>query len=200
MNSPKFTIGLVGEKCGGKETVCKFLEMELGHLYSFAHHRYSDTLVGVLRACHLPITRENLQKCSPALRGAYGSDVLANSVRTRALDSKADIVTLDGLRWKDADVPVLRSLPNNFLIYVTAPVEIRYARARLRSMQQGRTSYDGEGDSFDKFLAEEKAITEIEIPEIAKLADFTIDNSSNFDDLRAQIKKFIIEKLQIKLQ
>ncbi|OGD33290.1 hypothetical protein A2833_00970 [Candidatus Azambacteria bacterium RIFCSPHIGHO2_01_FULL_44_55] len=199
MKSLKATIGLVGEKCGGKETACKFLEMELGHLYSFVHHRFSDTLVEVVKACRLPITRENLQKCSPALRSAYGPDVLANSVRTRVLDSEADIVTLDGLRWKDADVPVLRSLPNNFLIYITAPVEIRYARARLRSMQQGRTSYSGEGDSFDKFLEEEKAITEIEIPEIAELADFRIDNTWTFDDLRAQIRRFIAEKLQIKL-
>ena len=193
------TIGLVGEKCGGKETTCKFLEEELGNKYSFAHHRFSDTLVEVVKACRLPVTRENLQKCSPALRGAYGLDVLANSVKARVFESQADIITLDGIRWKDADVPVLRSLPNNFLIYITAPVEIRYARARLRSMQQGRTSYSGEGDSFDKFLEEEKAITEIEIPEIAELADFRIDNTWTFDDLRAQIRRFIAEKLQIKL-
>lgn len=199
MKNLRATIGLVGEKCSGKETTCKFLEMELGHLYSFAHHRFSDTLVEVLKACRLPITRENLQKCSPALRGVYGATVLADSVRTRVFESEADIITLDGVRWKDADVPILRSLPNNFLIYVTAPVEIRYERAKLRSQEQGRTSYSGEGDSFEKFLEEEKAITEIEIPEIAKFADFTIDNSGTLDDLKAQIGRFIIEKLQIKL-
>ena len=192
------TIGLVGEKCGGKETICKFLEEELGNKYSFAHHRFSDTLVEVVKACRLPVTRENLQKCSPALRGAYGFDVLANSVKARVFESQADIITLDGIRWKDADVPVLRTLPNNFLVYVTAPVEVRYERAKLRSMQSGRTSYSGEGDSFEKFLQEEKAITEVEIPDIAKLADFKIDNYGTFEDLRSQVRQFIVEKLKIK--
>lgn len=192
------TIGLVGEKCSGKETTCKFLEEELGNKYSFAHHRFSDTLVEVVKACRLPITRENLQKCSPALRGAYGFDVLANSVKARVFESQADIITLDGIRWKDADVPVLRILPNNFLVYVTAPIEVRYERARLRSMQSGRTSYSGEGDSFERFLREEKAITEVEIPEIGSMADFIVDNSGTLEELRAQVGKFIIEKLKIK--
>lgn len=200
MKGPKFTIGLVGEKCGGKETICKLLEMELGHLYSFAHHRFSDTLVEVLKACRLPVTRKNLQKCSPALRKVYGRKVLANSVKTRVLESQANIVVLDGLRWKDADLPVLRKLPNNFLIYITAPVEVRFEREKLRKKQgSARTSYKGEGVSFRKFKKEEKAITEVEIPKIGKLADFRIDNTGTFDDLRAHVRRFIAKKLQIKL-
>ena len=59
---------------------------------------------------------------------------------------------------------------------------------------------EGVKEDLKKFLEEEKAITEIEIPEIAKLADFKIDNSGTFDDLKAQIRRFITEKLQIKLE
>lgn len=200
MKTPFAIIGYVGENCSGKDTSVKFVEMELGHHYSIVHHRFSDILVDTLKIWHLPITRENLQKLSPAMRQAYGNDVLANAVEKRVLATEADIINLGGIRWKDADVPLFRRFPNNFLVYVTAPVEVRFERARLRSQQLGgRTSYIGEGDSLEKFLKAEKAITEIEIPEIGKLADFKIDNSGSLEELRSQVRKFITEKLKIKL-
>lgn len=198
MKTPFAIIGYVGENCSGKDTSAQFIEMELGHRYSIVNHRFSDVLAETLKIWHLPITRENLQKLSPAMRQAYGADVLANAVEKRVLASEAGIINLSGIRWKDADVPVFKRLPNNFLVYITAPVEIRFERAKLRSQKIGeRTSYFGEGDSFEKFLEAEKAITEIEIPEIGKLADFKINNSGTLDDLRLQIRQFITEKLRI---
>ena len=211
MKTPLAVIGLVGEKCAGKDTVQKLLVEELlksqGVLQycfwerrTFAHLRFSDILVETLKNWRIPVTRENLQKLPVAMRPAYGNDVLANVVKARVLESKANFVILGGIRWKDSDLPVLRSFPNNFLIYVTASVEIRFEREKIRKQQADkRTAYEGEGESFGQFLREEKAVNEIEIPEIGKMADFKIDNSGTFDDLRLQIRQFITEKLRIRL-
>lgn len=191
----KAVIGLVGEKGGGKETFMKFLGEELGGKYIIEQHRFSDVLFETLKLWRLPTTRENLQAIPVVMREGFGyPGILANVVEKRALVSSADIVILDGLRWLDADPPVLRRLPNNFLVYITAPVEVRYERSRKRGEKAGEKEA-----TLEEFMRQEQARAEIEIPAVGKLADFKIDNSGTIEDFRKQVRKFVQKRLLLVL-
>jgi dephospho-CoA kinase len=194
----KICIGLVGEPGSGKGSFVEIMASLIPHLSCFSssvvgHHRSSDILVETLDAWSLPATRENLQKLAIAFDGSFGKGTLSNAVKQRILADSNEIVVFDGIRWL-TDVDMLRHLPNNILVYVTAPAEVRFERMKARKEKS-----DEGGMSFDQFLREGKADTEIYIPIIGEHADHVVHN--NIQDpnkvcLTSQVKIFIFSKIR----
>lgn len=183
----KILIGLVGEKSSGKDTVTKLIECLLPQK-KIVQIRFSDILTETLDIWGLPKSRKNYQKLSPVFRKLYGRHVLSNAVMTRAEATNADIVILNGIRWRE-DVTMLRSFKEgvrNILVYVTAPVNLRYSRSVVRGEKIGEKN-----TTFKQFMKEEKAYTEILIPKIGKKADIIVQNTGSMKDLR----DFVASKL-----
>lgn len=178
-------IGLVGEKGGGKGTFSEMLAAEAPRGVRCAWVRFSDLLRETLDMWSLPHTRQNLQELSRIMNVTYGSGTLANATRQRIARCDADIVVLDGVRW-EADRALIRSFPQNLLVYVTARPEVRYARIRGR----GENADDARA-GLAQFMAEEQAVAEIDIPRIGATADIRIVNEGTVEQFRARARSLL---------
>lgn len=179
----KTFIGLVGPIGSGKGTFIEILKSLVG-TPKVGSLRFSDVLVDALKPWFLPKTRKNLQDIKIWMSKGFGPAILTNAVRQRALTIKTPIVILDGVRWLP-DYRMIRSLPNNIIVYITADPRIRYERLLRRNEKQGEKN-----KTYRQFQAEGRKLNEVLIPSIGKLADFLVDNNGAKKSLRAQVQRF----------
>jgi len=173
-------VGLTGRIGAGKGTAAEYLKKK----YKAQQFVYSDILADILVRLHKPVTRENLQDLGQGIRAALGKDVLVEAMKGDLKASKAEMLLVDGIRYVN-EVEMLRTFPHNVLIFIDAPVEARYERARKRAEK-------GEGSlSLLQFKEREKAATEKELDSIKSLADYVIDNSATVKDLHARIDQLM---------
>ncbi len=178
----KIIIGVVGEKGSGKGTFPKILE-EIVPDKRIVKTTFSDVMTDTLNIWGLERSRENYIKLVVAMRDTFGADVLANAVKKRVLELEGDIVIIEGMRWL-ADLEMIKSLQGK-IIYITADPKIRHERTLARGEKAGETT-----TTFEDFMKEESAPTEVDIPKIAYEADFTINNNGSFEEFKAQVKLF----------
>lgn len=173
-------IGLTGEKGSGKQTFTDLLT-EIAEGKTIKQVRFSDILADTLKLWDIPQTRSNLQKLAITMDQGFGLGTLTHAMYYRVSQENADIVVIDGIRWH-TDVEMLRKLPRNILIYITADIETRYQRLKTRSEKIAE-----QGLSFEQFMKEEKAKTELEISQLGTTADITIQNNSSVTTLKQLI-------------
>lgn len=173
----KIIIGLVGESASGKGTVANYLVDK----YGAATMAFSTAMKDCVRRLHLPLSRQNIALFSEISRHAYGEDLYAKVVAEDCRSLNADMIIVDGVR-RPADVENLRTLPGFHLVYVTAPVEIRWQRARGRGEKAGESEM-----TLEQFKAEELLPTELDIKKLGAGAEFVIDNTGGIENLYASI-------------
>lgn len=178
-------IGLVGEKGSGKGTFAELFAASAPAGSRVVRVRFSDILRETLDCWHLPSSRANLQNLSKVMDAEFGNGTLAHAMGHRIANTQADLVILDGVRW-EADRLLIRSFPQNLLVYVTAAARVRYERLRARGEKTGEST-----TTFEQFLEEEGAIAERAIPAIAATADARIMNEGSLDELRRQVNAVI---------
>ncbi len=183
-------IGLVGEKGGGKGTADPLISEALPSGARCVGVRFSDILRETLTLWHLAHTRANLQDLSKIMDTGFGSGTLAHAMGHRIANVSADVVVLDGVRW-EADRLLIRSFAHNLLIYITASTCVRYERicGRGENAKEHTTS-------FEQFLEEERATSELAIPAIGATADVRIVNEGTRDAYVRQIQRCCSERIQ----
>ena len=120
-------------------------------------------------------------------------NILANTVKRRALADPNSITGLDGVRWRE-DETMVRSFPSDvlsILIYTTADADIRYKRLKKRKEKTGEDELNRE--QFDR---EEKTHTEIFIPQIGSRADWRIDNNGTEAELTDKVDEFFRSQIK----
>lgn len=179
----KLVIGLVGEKGGGKETFTRIFT-ELASPQAVGIEVFSAILRDTLDLWNIPQTRANLQKLPVVMREGYGASALSDALFHRVLSRRENIILLDGVRW-ETDEALIRRFPRNLLVCITADARVRWERTRLRGQKT-----DEKEASFEQFMEEEQAPTEILIPEIGSRADFKIENNGSPEDFRKKVQEF----------
>ncbi len=177
----KIIIGLVGQIACGKGAAKKYLAQK----YNIEDCRFSTPLRDVVKRLDISESRENLQKISTVLRGAFGEDLLAKVIAKDASNLDSDIVIVDGVR-RMADIKYLKDLPNFYLIRVDADPQIRYERMKNRNENAG-----DKDKTYEQFLADQNNEAEKEIPVVMDFAKLKIDNSGTLDELYYQTDKII---------
>lgn len=178
----------VGEKLAGKEVAGRYLTKK----YGFQSYRFSRLLVDILKILNLSVSRLNEVNLVGALRERFGGGVLAQAIKSQIQLKKQARVTIDGLRHP-AEYEILKSLPGFKLIYLTAPLEIRYRRAKSRGEKAGENKF-----SLSDFKREEKLPTELFIRRLGKKANVRLINDGQLSDLYKQIDEKIMGKKRIK--
>lgn len=185
MADDKIILGLVGEKGSGKGTIADYLKKN----HKVVVYRFSKVLNDILDRLYLPKSRENQINLFLTLKEKFGSEVLARVLTNDIKNDKSALIVADGIRrWPELEF--LSRLPNFYLIYITADMEKRFERSKLRGEKEGEANM-----TFQDFKKEEKKPTELEIAAIGKKASFKINNDKTFNELYLQIEN-IIKKIK----
>ncbi len=180
-------LGLTGENASGKGTVAEYLVKK----YKVKQFRFSKILDDILDRISLPHSRYNESHLAMSLRELFGYDILAQVLTKDIVKEKLKLSLVDGMRFKN-EYKLFKTIPGFKLIYVTAPVEMRYEKAKKRGEKPNEDTL-----TLQQFKKIEKTSrNEKDIPSLGKLADFRIDNTGTkqelyrkVDEIMKQIKK-----------
>jgi dCMP deaminase len=172
-------IGLTGRNAAGKGEVARYLREK-----SFDYHSLSDILRAEIRSRGEKPTRETLIAVGNELRRQYGPGVLAE--RTLAKLEPDRHYVIDSIR-NPAEVSAFRSSGLPFkLIFVDAPVELRFERA----VSRGR---EGEAMDLEKFKETENREVAGEphsqnLLDVESMADIKLINDGPLSQLFTRIE------------
>lgn len=180
----KIIIGLIGEMGSGKDAVAEYLKEKYGAKLM----RFADPLRETLGLYFDEISRDDLTWASIEFRERFGNDIFCKALEKK-IKNETGVIVLNGIRLKD-DLDFIKSFPKNYAFYITADQKLRWERTTKR----GEKSDDSA--SFDKFQEMERAETEVEIPELGKMADFTIKNEKDLDFLKNSVDEIMKDIIQ----
>ncbi len=182
----KNIIGIIGEKGSGKGTCVNLIKKIFSNRgLSVECIKTSTLLAETLTLWNIPHTRNNLQYLAIIMNAQYGNTTLSDALQNRIEQSTADIVIYESIRWQ-SDLDMIRSFENNVILYVTAPVELRYKRTILRGEK-----VDEAKTSFEKFVSDEQVATETEIVRLSTHADYKIENTETEDNLEMRLSSIL---------
>ncbi len=177
----KVIIGLVGEKLAGKDTVAEYLVKNYGAF----HIKFSYVLDEILDILDLPKTRRNEIDLGLGLRDVFGPSALFKALKKRIETSIGSKIVINGIRMDEFD-RIVKELGAK-TIYITAPVEIRFQRY----LQRHEKADDGKM-SFEEFAKQDKEeLTEKDIPELGKRADYKIENTGSLEELMGKVERLM---------
>jgi uridine kinase len=133
------------------------------------------------------MSRPNNAKLAEALRHAFQADILPQAVLADAKSKRVRLVVIEGIR-RLAELAPLRRMKNFKLMYVTAPIEVRWQRAKSRRTKKRS---DDQVSLAEYRRIERKLVTEYEIPRMGKIADIRIDNLGTRAELFRQVDNVI---------
>lgn len=177
----KIILGFAGEMASGKGTAAKYVVEK----YNAASFRMSDVLRDILDRMHLEQNRENIALISRTLRGGFGQDIMAHTIRKDAENSLAEMIVIEGVR-RPEDLKYLKELTHFKFIYVDAAMEKRYERLVNRKENVG-----DETKTFEEFEKDHQLESELQIKNLKNHADLVIDNNGAPEELEKQIDKII---------
>ena len=181
-------IGVTGYFASGKDTAAEYFVSRKG----FEHLSLSDMIRNRLRGEGVEITIPNLTAMGNKIRNERGPGALAEMALSAMMPGRNYAVT--SIRHP-AEVAALRKSGSFSLVFVDAPVEVRY----LRSIARARA---GDCASFEEFKAAEQAqMTSKDsnaqrLAECRDLADRIIVNDSTLEALHAHLDEIVNEAVK----
>lgn len=181
MITNKIIFGFVGLLASGKGTSAAYLNAK----YKAGSYRFSSILGDICTRLYLPKNRDNLIKMSEAVRGAFGDNILAETIASDAVNDQNNLIVIDGIR-RLGDIEKLKDLKNFVLVEIFAEPKIRYER-----LVERKEKTDDATKTFEEFLADHERSTEVTINDVLPFANEKIDNNGTFEELYAQIDALI---------
>lgn len=184
-------IGLAGTFSSGKDTLAKILSSQ----FKFVHISTSDIVRELSMVRYGSIDRVYLQKISNEYRQNFCNDYFATEAYKRYLlldkKEKGSGLIISGMR-SVGEAQKIHEL-GGILVFVDAPIRVRYNRAKLRAR-------DSEISSFEDFKASEAkewsenygSETKHNLKGIKEISDIKLDNSTDLD--------FFINQAKLKLR
>ncbi len=178
----KPVLAILGMPAAGKGTTASLIKEKLKDK-EVKIIRFSDSLAEALKVFLPEIGRKDFQWLASAIRDRFGEDILARAIERRVRRDDFEVAILDGARVR-GDEEIARK--NGWkLIYIDAPVEIRWERANKRLEKSD------DGVTLEEFKELDKGRTEIEIQEIGSRSDFKLDNNGTLERLEDQIDSLL---------
>lgn len=179
-------LALVGEQRAGKGTVADIYRKIANYSYDsskISRHTFSDPVREILKERGIPVGRISAQDLVMELRREQGNDALSKIMEKRLIADPSRRIILDGVRlWPDCEM--INRFSYRCLVYVTAPVGLRFERARTDADKS-----DERNISFKEFCERETHFLEQEIPIIGKLAArYHIVNDGTISELEDKVK------------
>lgn len=173
-------IGITGTFGAGKDLIARHLESK-----GFQHLSTADILREEAIKRSLSVERESLRLLSNELKKEKGGDYLARKAVDRI--NKKDVI-ISAIRSVD-EVNFLKNIKGFKLIFIDAPIKLRYERVIQRSRVGEETI------SFETFKNKEELETSGKSSQrldyCRQEADFVIENSGTIAQLNKEVDKLI---------
>jgi dephospho-CoA kinase len=170
-------ICLAGKICSGKSTYSNIVLES----FNFPVLSFGKYLVNYSKDNNLPTTRSALQDLGNAMISTNASAFLDN-VLNYANVTEGNFI-IEGVRHKIILEELKKKTNKVVLIFIEAPIEIRYQRFLKRKK-------DGDPEiNFEKFFAIDSHQVESEIEALKIVSDIIIDSTISIDDFKKN--KFI---------
>jgi dCMP deaminase len=185
-------IGVTGKYCAGKDTVAEILIKK-----SFYHYSLSDALRAELRLQGKEVIRENLINLGNQLRQNRGAGVLAEMALQSIKSDKNYVIT--SIR-NPSEIEVLRKRKDFMLISIDAPVSVRFERMQSRAKVEDAALKTIENFKLNEEREMSKDPTQQQLHKVIKMADVTINNDKEVEELQSKIDKVLTNwtpKLQL---
>lgn len=179
----KIIIGLTGEIACGKGAVVDYLVKK----YQASSYRYSKILRDILDRVYQEQTRKNMTDLSDWLRKNFGQDILSKTLANDIKQDKNKLIVFDGLR-RAPELNIFKKIPGFILIKIVSGPKISYKRFIKRNENPGDHK-----KTYQQFLKDLKGLSDYEIPEVMKQANFEINNDGSMKNLYEQIDRIILK-------
>lgn len=191
----KKIIILIGPICAGKGQASDILQKK----YHFSYFRFSASLEAIMFEKYGKITRELYATVANELREKYGPQALAKVTVEQAEKQKATHVVIDGAR-NPAEIEYIRSYyqhDNVIAIAINAPQELRFQRLLARKRIGDPQTFEAFKSADDKELTGAFGQNGIRINDCMQMADETIENNTDIQDLQDKIEQTLKKHLFI---
>lgn len=179
-------IGLSGTFGSGKDTVAKLFESK-----GFEHFSTADILREEALKLGRTIERDSLRVTANELRQKYGSGYLAEKAIERATKKN---VLISAIRSK-GEIDLVKSQPDSKIVFVDAPIELRYERIfkRKRHLEDETTleefkkseAAELKGDSNSQFISY-----------CRDNADVILENSATVAELQKKVDELVAKLME----
>ncbi len=167
-------IGLTGRNCAGKGTVAEYLKGK-----SFNYASLSDVIRDELKARGKAESREAMIALGNELREKLGPGVLAERILPRL--KKDSNWVIDSIR-NPAEVDALRKAGNFHLLWIEAPIEVRFKRS-LDRKRAGDSKTLAEFRKTEEKEAKNANASRQQLDLLRKMADQKVLNDGSLDHL-----------------
>ncbi len=179
-------IGITGTLGAGKGTIVELLKEK-----GFAHFSARDFIVEKILEANLPINRDTMTYMGNLLRKEHTPSYVLENLYYKAKESGQNSV-LESVR-NPMEVEFLRKQENFILLAVTADIEKRYQRIRLRKSETDNVSFETFKANEEREMQSSDVNSQNLLLCIEK-ADIIIDNSGTIEELREKFDE-IWEKI-----
>ncbi len=173
-------IGLTGGMACGKLSVVRLLSEK-----GFIGFIFSDILSDELRKLGIPVTRKSQQDLGNAIRNREGSGGLAKRLIKKFEAGKNYVI--DGIR-NPGEIFELRKEKDFFLIAIDSSQELRFERIVNRGMERDPKTWEEFLIADKRDFAEEDP-NGLQIKKCMEMADYTIANEMDIDDLKTKVEE-----------
>ncbi len=174
-------IGLAGTFASGKDTVADYLVSR----YGYNHVSTGDIVRTEALKRGLTTHRDDLFNVANDMRNVYGADILVSSVLKA---NTAKRVVISGIR-NAKEVEALKAA-NGYFVFVDAPIESRYERAKSRGRLEDKTDLAGFKAQEERELNNSAEHTQ-HIEAIKGMADITLINDADLDTLKRKSDEIV---------
>lgn len=182
-------IGVAGRNAAGKTQVVQYLESR-----SFHRASLSDVIRDDLRAAGLEPTRENMIRRGTELRATFGPAVLAQRIEKLLPPGRNCVI--DSIRHP-AEVEALRASGDFKLLWIEAPVALRFERTLARA-RAGDARSLAEFEALEaRELGSDDASAQ-QLLRVAAMADATLHNAGEIAELERALEAFVRESLMFR--
>lgn len=178
-------IGLSGTLAAGKDSIADILVKK-----GFSYYSCSDMLREECAKRGIESNRDNLIMVGKELRARQGYSVLAKRILEKIRSKKQKNAVVVSIRHPD-EVNEFRRHRSFEMIFVDAPIEMRYERIKKRNKRPQDKAMDNV--SFDKFRQQEKEEHATEgasqqLGVVKRMADFILINDGSLEKFHNNIK------------
>jgi dCMP deaminase len=177
-------IGLTSFIGAGKTTTGDFLVKK-----GFVFYSLSDVIREEIRNRGQEITRDRLVEVGNELRKKFGSSVLADRIIAKIEHAPDKDYVIDSIR-NPAEIQALKKRNDFRLVFIDAPVELRFNRIRERQREKDPRTFDDFKRAEDKEMHSKDSSSQ-QLLSCKQMADMVIVNDASLNALYKKIDQVV---------